>query len=668
MKYSKFVTCIVDFLRFAPIVNRQLSIVNCLLLIVVLVFAACRDNQWDEHGKTTVEGGDTDLLDAISKNTEISAFYDALVKTGYDQLLTSGVNYTVLAPTNAAWATVNMDDEESLLKTVANHIGYDKRMSNDEALYKELVLVSGKVLRYAENESFGIGGAQITDSRDHVAGNGVFHVLDKVIVLQLNIWEHIVDNLSEKYAQALFLKTEVDKDVIDLKRSVRTGVHPQTGAPIYDTVWMKQNSFLEKAPLNDEMQVFTYVVLEDNGFHYLHQKFRPFFRRTTDKGTDSLARSIVSLDMVFEGIVDIAAADTLVNMFGYKVALDGNVVGEPYQATNGRVYILSRSNIHFRERIRPVHIDSEEYTYANITGGNNPRFVPKHYRPWATGPNNTMLKHQNKYKQRDTIRDPLDGSIIKCRGLYYDSDSILHVIDADSTRTVDWYWGTNEINNWSADARKHNGYAEFKAELYSGEYEIRYRAYLSSADGEFRESNTTNPTMRKAIYYQKFFISMPDAPRLKHGNGGSRPPAASTRPADIASRPNQRDVWSPHTVENNFLGPDTAFVAMDTLDIDKERIMRKWRLIFTDTYIRPNTDPNQSGYATTRINLCQFVSHPVPEPESHILKVPRAGELTMWLTNTPKNEGHDTGNNWEMGKGILALDYLKLVPILPDED
>lgn len=639
-------------------------IIIILLSTVVLVFGACRENHWDEHGKTTVEGGNTDLLDAISKNPDISAFYNALVKTGYDRLLTSGVNYTVLAPTNAAWAAVNMNDEENLSRTVANHIGYDKIMSNNETLYQEFILVSGKVVRYAETESFGIGGAQITASRDHVAGNGVFHVMDKIIELQKNIWEHIVDDLADVYEQANFLKNEVDRDVMDPLRSIRIGVHPQTGEPIYDIVWMKQNSFLDKAPVDDEMKVFTYVVLQDDGFQYLHRKFRPFFHRKTEKGTDSLARSIVCLDMVFEGIVDIEAADTLVNMFGYKVALDGNLVGEPYTATNGRVYVLSRSNIHYRERIRPVHIDSDDYTFANVTGGSAPRFEPKQNKAWATGSGHIM-RHKNNYRQRDTITDPITGIPLKCKRPYEDADLVQHIVDSDSTRIVNWYWGTNEINNWSADARRLNGYAEFKAQVYSGPYEIRYRSYL---DEECRPASTAVPLMRNMILRQKFFISMPDAPRLKYGNGGSRAPAASTRPADIASYPNQNHVWNTFAIENNFLGPDTCFVTVDTAYVDKERRMSKWRLIFMDTWIKGNTDPNESEYSTTRVNLCQFVSHPVPEPNAHILQVPRIGEMTMWLACTAKNEENIGGQNWEMSKGPFTIDYIKLIPILPDED
>ena len=183
-----------------------------VMSIVVLLFAACREQQWDEHGKTTLEGADMDLLNAIRKNPELSKFYDALVKTGYDRLLTMGNNFTVLAPSNNVW-NVDMNNEEILIKTVGNHIAYDKRLSTDQKLYQELMLVSGKVLRYGELNSFGIGGAQIT-SGDHPASNGVLHVLDKIIELKLNVWEHISDELAFEYAQANFLKTEfVGKEI-----------------------------------------------------------------------------------------------------------------------------------------------------------------------------------------------------------------------------------------------------------------------------------------------------------------------------------------------------------------------------------------------------------------------------------------------------------------------
>ena len=626
------------------IMNR----IHIVITLVSLLFASCREKQWDERGKSNFEGGDANLLEALQANPALSKFHDAIVQTGYDNLLSSGGSFTVLAPTNDAW-NPQTDDMESLIKMVGNHIAYDKRLTTDEKLKKELFLVTGKMIRYDENASFGIGGAQIT-SGDHAASNGVFHIMDKMVILQLNIWEHIVDNLAKDYAQAAFLKTDLVDSVIDLKRSVRTGVHPQTGAPIYDTVFMAINSFLDAVPLNDEMKVFTYVVMHDDGFNYLSNKFRPFFHRKTDKGTDSLSRFNVCKDMVFDGIVDISAHDTLTNIFGYKVALDGNVSEEPYLATNGRVYLISRSNIKYKERFRPVLIDASDYLYSNVFSTANNNRLHRTPKSWANGSGN-IIEHRMNLYQRDTLKSA-SGIPVRCLRA-----------DSDSTRVVLWYWGTTEANNFSPESRRVNGYVEYRAELYSGQYEICYKAFLEEGSGFRLSGDPPTAWWPNAVIKQKFFISMPDAPRLRHGNGGSSPPAAHTRPDDIASIIPQTNVWSVNAIENNFLGPDTAFVAVDTVFIEKENKMRKHRLIFTDPF---QFNVTYNPETPQRIRLPQYVQNRVPEPDSHILKVPRAGELTMWLTNSASNDDNTTTDF--QNKGPIIMDYIKFVPILPDED
>jgi uncharacterized surface protein with fasciclin (FAS1) repeats len=631
--------------------------------VIALVFVACRDDQWEKQGKITLEGVDNNLLDLIKEKPELSEFYAALVKTGYDSVLTTGKNFTVLAPVNEEW-NMETEDEAVLAKTVGNHIGFDKRMSNDEKLYKELMMVSGKVLRYDELKSFGVGGAQIAaENCDYAASNGVLHVLDKMILLDMNIWEHITDVLAADYAQADYLKNAMDREM-DMLRSRPTGVSA-TGQTLYDTVFLDVNAFLKAVPLNDETKVYTYVIMQDEGFNRLVNKFRPFYRKSTDAETDSMARYNVCSDMVFPGIADIAGTDTLTNIFGYKVALDGAVVGEPYVATNGRVYVMSRSNMHYRERIKPVFINAVEYTNTILEGiqGTTANCFRYGDSKSATGAGNDgkVLYFRLNFGQRDTIKDET-GKPLKCT-----------LSDADSTRNT--VWGiSGESNNFGPESRRINGFVEYKAQVYSGPYEIRYRAYTDStsspdAGGEDRRDghkivSGTPPKKQKMILYQKFFISMPDAPLLRHGNGGSRPPASATRPVDVASWPTQREVWNVNAIENNYLGTDTAFVTVDTLGIRREKVMRKWRLSFKDNWQPGNRDYDPAR--PPRVSLPQFVQNPVPGPNTQLMQVPRTGELTMWLTNCTRNDtNQDRDYMWQ---GPILLDYIKLVPVLPEEE
>ena len=619
-----------------------------IILVAVLVFfTACRDNQWDEHSKLTFEGGDLDLLIAIQNMPELGNFYDAIVKTGYDNLLASANSFTVLAPVNSAWNSVDMNDVDGLRKIVANHIAYEKKLDTNPTLFESMLMVNGKYVRFNANNSF--NNAQIV-SAGHLAGNGVLHTIDNIVELRSNIWEYISEL---DYPQGKYIKT-LNREVMDIHRSVQIAVDPSSGAPLYDTVWMNVNNFLNEIPLDDESKIFTYVLLREDGFNELYDKFKPYYLRTDEELTDLLLRFSLSSDFVFEGIRDIVAetanGDTMVNLFGMKVPLTGEITG-PYNASNGRVYIVDNSNIRYREKIKPIHIEGEDYTGTNVS-----YFVIKRFRTWASG--NYDVAFTFPSRQRDTVFNEF-GEPYKHK-LYNREPN--WIADADSVVNIDFHFGTMEINFLNPQTM--NGYIEYKAQVHSCNYRIHYVAYNDYA------SHVVNNPPRRMNLIQKLFVSMPDAPLLQHGRGSAPAPAASTRPADISSHDPQSQVWSGNAVLNNFLGPDTCFVAVDTAGIHKERIMTKHRLKFRDTYYDRNTSTSNDyrDYGllrtTVRNSLPQLVDHKIQESGADELKVPRNGEMTMWLTNTTINTRNET-DRWY---GPLFLDYLRLEPILPYEE
>jgi hypothetical protein len=346
--------------------------------------------------------------------------------------------------------------------------------------------------------------------------------------------------------------------------------------------------------------------------------------------------------------VDFTQVDTATNILGVKVPLTGNI-RSTYDASNGRVYVVDQSNIRYREKIKPVFIEGEAYTGTNVA-----YYVTTRYRTWASGSYDIAFTFP--YRQRDTIRDE-NGVPLKHK-MYNRAPN--YIADADSTRDIDFSIGMDQNLYSPYGVMINNAYVEYKATVHSVPYEIHYAAY----DDYPTHSSNVQATMR---LYQKFFVSMPDAPRLKHGNGQSTPPPAATRPADVASVATQATVWSVDAIENNYLGPDTCFVAVDTAGIHKERKMTKWRLQFADTYTVRNTS-TANAYAdygkltsTARSYLPQTIRNPVHAPDAEVLKVPRNGELTMWLANSAKNE-RDVSSLWQ---GWLFMDYIKLVPILP---
>jgi uncharacterized surface protein with fasciclin (FAS1) repeats len=365
------------------------------LWILMLLPLSCRDEQWKEHNKMSEEGVGKNLLEVIKENPDWSKFYEALEVTGYDKVLGQSGSFTVFAPDNSAWESVSMIDVATLRAIVAGQIAYGKRLSSEKSLYEPMQMLNTKVISYDEAEQ-SFNGAQI-QSFDYLASNGVIHATNAFVKVKSNIWEYLTFEYAP-YNQVKFLKS-LSTVVMDALRSVELGVNA-AGNPVYDTVWMNVNDFLKEIPLDSEDKLMTYVVLEDKGYDDLINKFRPFFKTKAFPytGDRSMTELSVCRDFFFEGLVDITEHDTLTNVFGVKVPLNLNKeenIIDTYEASNGRVYVIKEANILYREKIKPVIIEGEDFNAADNT------YVLKRYNSWASGMYDVHVCCRTA--QRDTI-------------------------------------------------------------------------------------------------------------------------------------------------------------------------------------------------------------------------------------------------------------------------
>ncbi|MDR1342490.1 MAG: fasciclin domain-containing protein [Prevotellaceae bacterium] len=543
-----------------------------------LLCLACQDDRWDEHAQTTEKGVSLTLLDVIRENPDWSSFYRALAATGYDSLLNEANSFTVFVPANSAWEGVKMDDTAALASIVSSHIAYEKKLAADSAL-RYVQTVNGKMLRYnAQNQSF--NGARIA-LPDNVASNGVAHGVDKIFEVTQNIWEYI-RGLRSAYSQVDYIN-DWNRREMDMARSVRKGVNAQ-GQPVYDTVWVDVNDFLEAVPLNDEAQEFTYVVLIDNGFYDLYDKYRPYFSRPDDKAAELLTSLHVCRDLAFPGRIDNPAqADFITNIFGVNVRFGGATVSRSVELSNGRVYILSKANVLLRDKIKPVVIEGENFTAAA-----DPQYVFTRYKPlWASEAKDVMLA--GSVTQSNRVRRPNQYGVLQWVSI---------------SKTFLWSdrYRANTNNFW----------IEYQADVYSVGYKIYYVAY------DDIEEHYSDPEQRMRLE-QKLFISFPDRKKLSKG--------ANKVNADA--------------VENNYIGDETCFAGIDTAGVWKETQLRKWSLTLDSKSPQLlNAQSTARGADTMR------VSH--------------AGELTLWLCNTARA-------TTASAQGMLFLDYIKLVPELPEE-
>lgn len=550
------------------------SIYFVLILFTSIVFIGCTDKEWDKH--TSTDGVLTaNMMSLLESNSDLSIFTSALKKTGYDSILSLPINYTVFAPENSAWAGIDTTDVDVLTKIVAYQICQGKNLSTESNIYDDLTMLNTKHLRY--DSSAGTFADASIVSADNIAGNGVMHETNKIFDMKDNIYEYITSNYPD-LEQVKYL-ISLNHEVMDEDKSVQTGV--SNGSIVYDTVWTNSNAFLKAYPIDNEDSVMTYVILQDAGFDQLYTKYSPYFIQSgTDSiaKTDSVAKYNVCQDFVISmsGKVDISQYDTITNADGVKVPIAGSTIVDQYEASNGRVYVLNKSNILLKEKIKPIYIEGENYLSAAET---DPIYLRN--RTWASGGQDIMVNC--KSSQTDTIHTT--GS----QG-------------QDSTYTSTWtfYW---DASNYLANTV--NYYLKYRAKVNSVNYYIYYVAY----DDIAWHYATAGHIFRLK---QKMFISMPGKTELAK---------------------------SSNAVINNYLGNTTCFVGEDVAGVHKETKLTKWTLASSTT---------------------QLLSAKVTGTNSDVMTVPTSGNLMMWLCNT-------TTSTSTSAQGMMFLDYIKLVPILPAE-
>lgn len=448
------------------------------LLAVSLLMTGCYETMWEDHvGKDKLS--DSNLMEAIAKKAELSTFASLLKKTGYDQVLSQGNSYTVLAPTNTAWAGIDTTNVDQVRKLIGSLIVMKSYTTKDDQLYKSVKSVNGKNIFY-DNETQTFNGAKIVTADINVS-NGIIQIMDKIVERKNNIWEYLSENTA--YSQYTYINS-LNTKVMDIEKSVAVGVEASTGKTKYDTVWTNTNDFLKKYPLDNEDSVYTYVVVENSGFDLLYNKYKSYFNLSTPAKTDSLTRFNVCQDFVFKGIVDITKFDTLTNVDGVKVPFKEVVVSKSYTTSNGRVYVINESNIKLKEKIKPVFIEGEAYT-----GATDPYFVFTRYKRWARGERDVVLSCGDY--QNDLITRTTTGV----------KDSLVY--------------HTFFINSGLV-ANAANFHIEYKAQVNSSNYDVYYVAY-DDTKADYDPAYTSFPF--KVV--QKLFMSLPGATPLKFGTSTS---------------------------------------------------------------------------------------------------------------------------------------------------
>lgn len=128
-----------------------------------------------------------DIVSVLNEKEEYSFFVMALKHTGLGDALAEGGPYTVLAPTNEAFARLgdtkvedyNFDELVTILR---QHLIVDEVTSEQARKYQAVMTANGDILDVQSmDESLTVGNATVTEGDIRVA-NGVIHGIDTVLL------------------------------------------------------------------------------------------------------------------------------------------------------------------------------------------------------------------------------------------------------------------------------------------------------------------------------------------------------------------------------------------------------------------------------------------------------------------------------------------------------
>lgn len=235
--------------------NLKLFKTFSFLLLTTLLLWSCSN---DDDGTIVIQE-DYNIVELAQTNPNLSSLVDAIIEANLTATLSEPGPYTVLAPTNEAfaefmtingWATVQDIPDEALTQTLLNHvipgsitsldlasmgsIGYTNTLADGPSNSKISILFNSTNGVVFNNTS------EVTIA-DVEASNGIIHVVDKVITLP-TIVDHAVNNTN--FSNLVAALGAADGNLVD----VLSGAGPFTVLAPDDTAF---TTFLDGAALTD---------------------------------------------------------------------------------------------------------------------------------------------------------------------------------------------------------------------------------------------------------------------------------------------------------------------------------------------------------------------------------------------------------------------------------
>ncbi|MFD2162139.1 fasciclin domain-containing protein [Paradesertivirga mongoliensis] len=337
--------------------NFRIRIFFLLIASLISVLPACQD-KWDDHTSLKDANLGQNLFQRVQQEPSLSKFSELLLKSKYNEVLSSSKKYTVWAPSNDALASLSADiinDEQKLKDFIGFYIvelPYNTSLATDTLRLKTL---NGKHIRFSKT-SFEGAGLVLTDQ---YTGNGVLHIIDDAVFAKPNVLD-IINASAFKQKEYL---ASLNYQVIDSSMAEQIGVDPLTGKPVYKpgTGLVQKNMLFDRVGnLANEDQEYTVILLADAALESERTKIRPYTQGKSTDSTDLFASVMVMKDLVFKGKFTINNLPAmLVSEDGVQVPINKAAITETYETSNGIVYVMDQMNIPLQNKIRDIRQEGE---------------------------------------------------------------------------------------------------------------------------------------------------------------------------------------------------------------------------------------------------------------------------------------------------------------------
>lgn len=352
----------------------KITKIGALLLLVFATFAC--DDPWEKHMSNGSKGNATkNLMEIISSTPELSLFAALIEQAGLESQYDNPGAYTVWAPTNDALGSLNADldnDSVKLKSFINNHISAMLYPQDPKQEVVRCKMINGKHVVVNMSEP-SINDRTITGEFNHLATNGILHLVDQSIDLLPNIWEFI-ENTDLDLKQIEFLNSLSDSIFSD-EIATLIGYDPITSQPLYDTLsgMMWYNPYVsDHVDLKNEDSLYTFLLLEDDVYDLHYNRFEPYYnlKATDDRDPITFSNYMVCYDLTGQGIQTLANTNGFITaVTGIEVPFTGGGLVETIKTSNGIIHRLSACDLSLKNKFPPIVVEGEDIDKVVYTGG-----------------------------------------------------------------------------------------------------------------------------------------------------------------------------------------------------------------------------------------------------------------------------------------------------------